>query len=133
LGAGIASVFLVTVTSRNALEEVIVVLMAVGVSIYAVNYAIYAAAIAGSVLMAMDLPHPTDLAAEGRRIFFTFVGVGVAVVVMFLASLLQKRKASTAASQAASTAASQAASTAASQAASTAASQAASTAASQAE
>jgi hypothetical protein len=99
LGAGIASVLLVTVTSRNALEEVIVVLMAVGVSIYAVNYAIYAAAIAGSVLMAMDLPHPTNLAAEGRRIFFTFVGVGVAVVVMFLATLLQKRKASSAASQ----------------------------------
>ena len=95
LGAGIASIFLVTVSSTHALEEIIVVLMGVGVSIYAVNYAFYAAAIAGSVLIALDLPHLTNLSAEGRRIFFTFAGVGIAVVVMFLATLLQKRKAST--------------------------------------
>ena len=56
------------------------------------NYAFYEAAIVGAVLIAMDLPHPTNLDAEGRRIFFTFVGVGIAVVVMFLASLLQRGK-----------------------------------------
>lgn len=95
LGAGIASVFLVTVTSRNALEEVIIVLMAVAMSIHEVNYTFYAAGIAGSVLIALDLPHPTNLDAEGRRIFFTFAGVAIAVVVMYLATLLQKRKAST--------------------------------------
>ncbi len=75
--------------------------MGVGVSIYAVNYALYAAAIAGAVLIALDLPHPTNLDAEGRRIFFTFCGVAIAVIVMFLATLLQKRKAKTAAPQAA--------------------------------
>jgi hypothetical protein len=48
----------------------------------------------------MDLPHPSNLDTEGRRIFFTFAGVGIAVVVMFLAGLLQKRKASAAAPQA---------------------------------
>ncbi len=100
LGAGIASLFLVTVSNRHALEEVVIIVMAVGMAIYAVNYAFYAAAIAGSVLIAIDLPNPTNLGAEGRRVLFTFIGVGIAVVVMFLATLLQKRKASTAAPQA---------------------------------
>ena len=49
------------------------------------NYAFYGAAIAGAVLIAMDLPHASNMDAEGRRIFFMFVGVGIAVVVMFLA------------------------------------------------
>ena len=97
LGAAIAAVFPVTVTSHHALEEIIILLMGVGVSIYAVNYAFYAAAIAGAVLIALDLPHPSNVDAEGRRIFFTIAGVGIAVVVMFLASLLQKRKAPAAA------------------------------------
>jgi Fusaric acid resistance protein-like len=99
LGAAIAAVFLVTVTSTRALEEIIVALMGVGVSIYSVNYAFYTAAVAGAVLIALDLPHPTNLDAEGRRIFYTFVGIAIAIVVMFLASLLQQRKATTAAPQ----------------------------------
>lgn len=91
LGAAIASVFLVTVTSHRALEEVALVLLGIGASIYAVNYTFYAAAIAGAVLIAVDLPHPTNLDAEGRRIFFTFVGIAIAIVVLALATLLQKR------------------------------------------
>lgn len=94
LGAAIAAMFLVTVTSPRALEEIIIVLMGIGVCILSVNYALYTAAIAGAVLIALDLPHPTNLAAEGRRIFYTFAGIAIAIVVMFLASLLQKRKAS---------------------------------------
>jgi hypothetical protein len=97
LGAAIAAVFLVTITSPRALEQLIIVLMGVGVCIYAVNYAFYTAGIGGAVLIALDLPHPTNLAAEGRRIFFTFAGIAIAIVVMFLASLLQKRKAPAAA------------------------------------
>ncbi len=97
LGAGIASLVLVTVSDKRALEQIIILLLGVGVAIRGVNYAIYCAAIAGTVLIALDLPHPTNLSAEGQRVFFTFVGVGIAVVVMLLASLLQKRKASTAA------------------------------------
>ena len=48
---------------------------------------------AGMVLIAVDLAHPTDLASEGLRVLFTFCGVGIAVIVMFLAGLLQKRTA----------------------------------------
>jgi len=103
LGAAIAAVFLVTVTSPRALEEIIIALMGVGVSVYAVNYAFYTAAIAGAVLIALDLPHPSNLAAEGRRIFYTFAGIAIAIVVMFLATLLQKRKAPAAAPQEAKT------------------------------
>ena len=103
LGAAIAVVFLVTVTSHRALEEIIILLMGAGISIYSVNYTFYTAAIAGAVLIALDLPHPTNLAAEGRRIFFTFAGIAIAIVVMFLASLLQKRKTPTAAPQGAKT------------------------------
>ena len=97
LGAGIAALFLLTVGSHHALEEIVILLLGAGVSIYAVNYAIYTTAIAGAALIAMDLPHPTNLDAEGRRILFTFIGVGIAVVFMFLVSLLQKRKAASAA------------------------------------
>jgi hypothetical protein len=50
----------------------------------------------GRVLIAEDLPHPADLASEGRRVLFTFAGVGIAVVVMVLGNLLQKRTAKSA-------------------------------------
>jgi hypothetical protein len=33
----------------------------------------------------------TNLASEGRRVLFTLAGVGIAVIVLLLASLLQKR------------------------------------------
>jgi hypothetical protein len=103
LGAGIAAVFLVAVTSSRTLEEIIIALMGVGVSIISVNYAFYTAAIAGAVLIGLDLPHPGNLATEGRRILYTFAGIAIAIVVMFLASLLQKRKAPTGAPQEAKT------------------------------
>jgi Fusaric acid resistance protein-like len=103
LGAAIAAVFLVTVTSIRALEEIIIVLMGVGLSVYAVNYALYTAALTGAVLIALDLPHPSNLTAEGQRIFFTFAGIAIAIVVMGLASLLRKRKAPAAAPQEATT------------------------------
>jgi hypothetical protein len=48
------------------------------------------------VLIALDLPHPSNLADEGRRVLFTFVGVGIAIVVLLLAGLLAKRAAKTA-------------------------------------
>lgn len=91
LGAAVAALFLVTVSNRIALGVVIVVLAAIAVSIRTVNYALYCAGIAGAVLVAMGVPHPANLGDEGRRILFTFVGVGIAVVVMLLATLLQTR------------------------------------------
>ena len=48
------------------------------------------------MLIAADMPHPSNLADEGRRVLFTFVGVAIAVVVLLLAGLLAKRAAKTA-------------------------------------
>ena len=57
------------------------------------NYAWYTAATAAAILIAMEVPQPSDLADEGWWILFTFAGVGIAVIVMFLADRLQKHAA----------------------------------------
>jgi uncharacterized membrane protein YgaE (UPF0421/DUF939 family) len=57
-----------------------------------VNYAVHTTAIAGAVLIALNLPNPANFGPEGRRILFTLIGTGIAVVFMFLVTLLQKRK-----------------------------------------
>jgi Fusaric acid resistance protein-like len=93
IGAAVAALFLLTVDNKIVLEVVIVILGTLAGSIRAVNYALYCAALAGAVLIADDLPHPADLADEGRRVLFTFAGVGIAVIVLLLAGLLQKRTA----------------------------------------
>jgi Fusaric acid resistance protein-like len=96
IGAAVAAVFLLTVDSKIVLEVAIVILGTLAGSIRAVNYAFYCAAMAGMVLIAVDLAHPTNLASEWRRVLFTLAGVGIAVIVMFLAGLLQQRTAKTA-------------------------------------
>jgi uncharacterized membrane protein YccC len=96
IGAAVASLFLVTVDNKHALEVIIVVLGVLGASIRGANYALYTAAIAGSVLIALDLPHPSNLGAEGQRVLYTFCGVGIAVIVMLLVDRLQKRAGKTA-------------------------------------
>ena len=93
LGAAVAALFLLTVHDKHALEAVIVVLAAVAVSIRTVNYAFYCAAIAGAVLIGIDLPHPTDFASEGRRVLFTLAGVAIGLAFTLLTYLLQKRSA----------------------------------------
>jgi uncharacterized membrane protein YgaE (UPF0421/DUF939 family) len=93
IGAAVAALFLLTIDNETGLEVVIVILGALAGAARAVNYALYCAAVAGAVLIAMDLPHPSNLADEGRRVLFTFIGVGIAVVVMLLANLLQNRTA----------------------------------------
>ena len=95
VGAAVAALVLLTVHNKIALALVIVVVGALAGAIRAANYAWYCAAVAATVLIGMDLPHPTNLADEGRRILFTFVGVGIAVAVMLLANLLTKRTRST--------------------------------------
>jgi len=96
IGAVVAAVFLLTVDNKVVLGVAIVVLGTLAGSIRAVNYAFYCAALAAAVLIAEDLPHPTNLGHEARRVLFTFAGVGIAVIVMLLAGLLQKRTAKTA-------------------------------------
>jgi uncharacterized membrane protein YgaE (UPF0421/DUF939 family) len=100
IGAAVAALFLLTVDSKTGLEVVMVVLGALAGSIRLVNYAFYCAAVAGTALIAMDLPHPSNLTDEGQRVLYTFIGVGIGVLVIFLANLLQKRTAAKAAPQA---------------------------------
>ena len=95
LGSALAAIFLLAVTNTHALELLIAVIGGVGGAIRQVNYALYTAAIAAAVLIAEDLPNPTDLAAEGRRVVFTFIGVGIAVLVTLLANRLNERSAAT--------------------------------------
>lgn len=91
IGAAVAAVFLLTIDNETAVEVIIVGLGGLAASIRAMNYALYCAAVAGAILIALDLPHPASLADEGRRILFTFLGVGIAVVVMFLRSTPKAR------------------------------------------
>ena len=96
LGAAAAIPILILVSNKHALEVIIILLAGLGIAIRGVNYAYYAAAIACAALIAADLPQPTDYAAEGRRVLFTMIGVGIGVLVMFVADRLQKHSAKTA-------------------------------------
>ena len=93
IGALVATVFLLAVENKHVLEAVIVILAAFAASFRAANYAIYSAAVAAAVLIALDLPHPSNLSAEGQRVLFTFIGAGIGVVVLLLAGLLAKHAA----------------------------------------
>ncbi len=93
VGAVVAALVLLAVDNRTALEVIIVVLFALAGSIRTVSYTWYTAAVAGAVLIAADVPHPSDLADEGRRILFTLAGVGISIIVLLLAGLLRKHTA----------------------------------------
>ena len=92
LGAVVAALLLLTVHDKHALEVVIVVLGGLAGSIFTVNFALFTAALTALILTALDLPDPTNFATEGKRVLFTFVGVGIAAIVMLLADRLQKRQ-----------------------------------------
>ena len=96
MGAAAAIPILILVGSKHALEVIIILLAGLGIAIKGVNYAYYAGAIACAALIAADLPQPTDYAAEGRRVLFTMVGVGIGLLVMFAADRLQKHSVKTA-------------------------------------
>jgi Fusaric acid resistance protein-like len=93
VGAGVASLFLLTVDGKHALEAIIVLLAALGGALRTVNYALYTAAIAALVLIAANLPNPSNLSDEVDRVLYTFAGLAIGVAVMFLANLLAKRRA----------------------------------------
>ena len=57
------------------------------------NYALYCAVIAAGVLIAIDVPNPSNYADEGYRVLWTLCGVGIGVLAMFLVGLLAKRTA----------------------------------------
>jgi Fusaric acid resistance protein-like len=75
----------------RGLEVVALVLLMHGAAVRFWNYALYCGAIAAAVLILLDLPHPSDYAAEGYRVLWTACGVGIGVLVMLLAALLAKR------------------------------------------
>ncbi|MGX4735327.1 FUSC family protein [Kitasatospora griseola] len=78
---------------ERGLEVVALVLLMHGAAIRFYNYALYSAAIAAGVLVLVDLPQPSDYAAEGYRVLWTLCGVGTGLIVIMLASLLAKRTA----------------------------------------
>jgi hypothetical protein len=92
LGAIVASALLLTIENQDALQLIMLVIFGLGTSIRTVNYALYNAAIAAGVLIALGLPDPSNLSAEGKRVLFTFIGVAIGVLVMLLAGLLAKRR-----------------------------------------
>ena len=59
IGALVATAFLLIVDSVHALEVVIVIAAAFAASFRAANYALYWAAVATTVLIAVDLPNPS--------------------------------------------------------------------------
>ncbi|MFD3488015.1 FUSC family protein [Streptomyces sp. NPDC058665] len=68
-------------------------LLVPAVAIRCWNYALYSAAVAMGALILVDVGQPSDYAAEGYRVLWTFCGVGIALLVMLLASLLAKHTA----------------------------------------
>jgi uncharacterized membrane protein YgaE (UPF0421/DUF939 family) len=77
----------------RGLEVVALVLLMHAAAVRFWNYAIYCAAIAAAVLVLIDIPQPSDYAAEGYRVLWTLCGVGIGVLVMLLAGLLARRPA----------------------------------------
>jgi len=78
---------------ERGLEVVALVLLMHGAAIRFWNYALYCGAIAAGVLILVDLPQPSNYAAEGYRVLWTLCGAGIGVLVMLLAGLLAKRTA----------------------------------------
>ena len=97
IGALLATVFLFSIDNIHVLEVVIVIAAGFAATFRAANYALYCAAVATTVLIAEDIPHPSNLATEGRRVLFTFLGIAIGLLVLLLAGEIQKRSAKTAA------------------------------------
>ncbi len=102
IGAIVAALLLLIPASEHGLrlfavsrglEVVAIILLMHAAAVRFWNYAVYCAAIAAAVLMLIDVPHPSDYAAEGYRVLWTLCGVGFGVLVMFLAGLLARRTA----------------------------------------
>lgn len=90
IGALMATLFLLTIDNRHVLQVIVVALAAFAASFRAATYAFYCASMATLVLIAEDVTHPTNLSAEGRRVLFTFLGLGIGIAVLGLAGLIQK-------------------------------------------
>jgi hypothetical protein len=77
----------------HGLDVVAIVLLMHALAIVFWNFAFFTAAIAAAVLILLDLANPTNYSAEGYRVLWTLCGAAIALVVLFLGSLLAKRTA----------------------------------------
>ncbi|WP_152628118.1 FUSC family protein [Streptacidiphilus neutrinimicus] len=102
IGAIAAALLLLIPTSEHGLrvfaverglEVVALVFFMHGAALRFWNYAHYCAAIAAGALILVDLPQPSDYAAEGYRVAWTFCGVGISLLALLLAGLLAKHTA----------------------------------------
>ncbi|HSW80744.1 MAG TPA: FUSC family protein [Candidatus Saccharimonadales bacterium] len=93
IGTALAAALLWGVNSKLELITAALILLANGGAIRFVNYAWYTAATAAGALFAIDLFTPTSHTAEWQRVGYTFIGLGIGVLVMFIAITLGKRKA----------------------------------------
>ena len=102
IGAGAAALLLLVPASEHGqqlsaadhgLEVVALVLLMHAVAVFFWNYALFSGSLAAAALILVDLPHPSNYAADGYRVLWTLCGVGIGVLVMLLADLLAKRTA----------------------------------------
>jgi hypothetical protein len=91
--AGGSAMWIAITFVEHGLEIVAIVLLAHGAATRFWNYALYCGAIAAGALILVDLPQPSNFDAVGYRVAWTASGVGIAVLVMLLASLLARRAA----------------------------------------
>lgn len=83
--------FLLTVDNKHALELITIAFLTLGGATRFANYALYCAAIAAGVLIALDIPNPSNFTAEAERVLYTFLGLAVGLLVLLLAGVLAKR------------------------------------------
>jgi hypothetical protein len=102
IGAGVAALLLLIPANESGLKLLSIThgldLVAIVIFMHAAairfwNYALFEAAIVAGVLILLDLLQPSNYAAEGYRILWTFYGVAIGFLVMLLAGLLSKRTA----------------------------------------
>jgi Fusaric acid resistance protein-like len=102
IGAAAAALLLLIPASEHGLrlfavdrglEVVALVLLMHAAAVFLWNYAVFCGAIAAAALILVDLPQPSNYAAEGYRVLWTLCGVGIGVLIMLLTGLLARRTA----------------------------------------
>jgi hypothetical protein len=93
IGAVLAALLLLRVDNEHALELITIGFLTLAFALRFANCALYCAAMAAAVLIALDLPDPSNFTAEAERVLFTFIGLGIGLLVMLWAGLVAKRAA----------------------------------------
>jgi hypothetical protein len=93
LGAILSGILLTTVHDRTVLAIFIALVVALGVALHEVNYALYCTCIATAVLIGLGLSHPGSLADNWERVAWTLAGIGNALLVGLVIDLARSRAA----------------------------------------